>query len=377
MAKIVISFKIVLYLPSDFTPTIDMKHLQFSDNVKGYTAQASVFGNMEGHLMIGPYDKNQSAAECISAVESGLEAILGSSEELSGFTPVFKRWFLSDASAQGDLIDMSGETPLSIIQQPPLNGSKAVLWVWLMKDVSRGYEYIFKGNMLSQESDSYGQMKRILEDYAASVRYDGLDFAENCVRTWIYVRDVDVNYAGIVKARKDLFDEWGLTADTHYIASTGINGLSENHRNLVIMDAYSVKGLEQKDIQYLHALENLSPTHIYGVTFERGTALHFEDRTQIMISGTASIDKNGVIVHPGDIERQTERTFENIGALLEEAKASFKDIAQMIVYIRDTADYRKVEKYVSDHFPDIPKVITWAPVCRPGWLVEVECIAYR
>ena len=143
------------------------------------------------------------------------------------------------------------------------------------------------------------------------------------------------------------------------------------------MDAYSVKGLEQKDIQYLHALENLSPTHIYGVTFERGTALHFEDRTQIMISGTASIDKNGVIVHPGDIERQTERTFENIRALLDEAKASFKDIAQMIVYIRDTADYRKVEKYVSDRFPDIPKVITWAPVCRPGWLVEVECIAYR
>lgn len=372
-----ISFKNVLYLPSDFIPTIDMKHLQFTDSIKGYTAQACVFGRMEGHLMIEPYDKEMSASDCVAAVGSGLEAILSRSEELSGFTPVFKRWFLSDASAQGGLIDTSGETPLSIIQQPPLNGSKAVLWVWLMKDVSREYEYHFKGNMLSQESDSHGQMKRILEDYAASLENKGLDFAGNCARTWIYVRDVDVNYAGIVKARKDLFEEWGLTADTHYIASTGINGLSESHRNLVIMDGYSVKGLEQKDIQYLHALENLSPTHVYGVTFERGTALHFEDRTQILISGTASIDKEGMIVHPGDIERQTERTFENIGALLKEAGASFEDIAQMIVYIRDTADYRKVEKYVSDRFPGIPKVITWAPVCRPGWLVEVECIAYR
>ena len=219
-------------------------------------------------------------------------------------------------------------------------------------------------------------MKEIFEDYSCSLAKENLNISEHCARTWIYVRDVDVNYSGIVQARRELFDEWGLNKDTHYIASTGINGQTKDFRNLVSMDAYTVTGLESKDIQHLHAYENLSPTHFYGVTFERGTALHFEDRTQILISGTASIDKEGQIVAQGDIEKQTDRTFENIGALLHEAGADFKDIAQMIVYIRDTADYNKVERYVSDRFPSVPRVITWAPVCRPGWLVEVECIAY-
>ena len=28
-------------------------------------------------------------------------------------------------------------------------------------------------------------------------------------------------------------------------------------------------------------------------------------------------------------------------------------------------------------FPDIPKVIVLAPVCRPGWLIEMECMATK
>ncbi len=350
----------------DYRLTIAKEH--------GYKAAIAEFAGMECHVIIEPYDKEASAAECVSFLEQGMKTIL--ENDLNGFRPVFKRWFLSDAACQADLIPVDETCAASVIQQPPMDGSKAVLWVWMMKDVSDRYSYSFKGNLLSDNTDSYGQMMDIFENYSESLKENSLNVAEHCARTWIYVRDVDVNYAGIVKARRELFEEWGLKADTHYLASTGINGQTKDYRNLVSMDTYTVTGLEQKDIQYLHALENLSPTHIYGVTFERGTALHFEDRTQILISGTASIDKDGLIVAPGDIERQTERTFENIKALLEEAGAGMKDIAQMIVYIRDTADYRKVERYISEHFPAVPKVITWAPVCRPGWLVEVECVAY-
>ena len=28
-------------------------------------------------------------------------------------------------------------------------------------------------------------------------------------------------------------------------------------------------------------------------------------------------------------------------------------------------------------FPNVPRMITLAPVCRPGWLVEMECMAVR
>lgn len=352
-----------------------MHYRSISDSEAGYLAKAAVFGDIECHLMIEPSDKGCSASECIECLNKGLKAI--TEKEFTGYRTVFRRWFLSDAACQEDLVENKEDSATSIIQQPSLDGSKAVLWVWMMKDTDSRYTYSFRGNIRSSLSDSYLQMRDIFGDYSRSLEDNGLNIKDHCMRTWIYVRDVDVNYSGIVRARREMFDEWGLKADTHYIASTGINGLSKDHCNLVSMDTYTVTGLEEKDIRYLHAPENLSPTHVYGVTFERGTALHFDDRTQILISGTASIDKDGHIVAPGDIARQTERTFENIKALLNEAGAGFEDIAHMIAYIRDIADYKTVERYISERFPSIPKVITWAPVCRPGWLVEVECVALK
>ena len=49
----------------------------------------------------------------------------------------------------------------------------------------------------------------------------------------------------------------------------------------------------------------------------------------------------------------------------------------MIVYLRDISDYEKVRYIFDSRYPDIPKVFLWAPVCRPGWLVEMECMAIK
>ena len=49
----------------------------------------------------------------------------------------------------------------------------------------------------------------------------------------------------------------------------------------------------------------------------------------------------------------------------------------MTVYLRDIADHRTVARMMDDRFPGIPKTIVLAPVCRPGWLIETECMAVR
>ena len=61
-------------------------------------------------------------------------------------------------------------------------------------------------------------------------------------------------------------------------------------------------------------------------------------------------------------------------ALLKEAGATFDNVAQMIVYLRDIADYAVVRKIYDERFPGKPKVFLLAPVCRPGWLIEMECM---
>ena len=49
----------------------------------------------------------------------------------------------------------------------------------------------------------------------------------------------------------------------------------------------------------------------------------------------------------------------------------------MIIYLRDVADYDLVKSLYEERFPDKPYVIVHAPVCRPGWLVEMECMAIK
>ena len=142
------------------------------------------------------------------------------------------------------------------------------------------------------------------------------------------------------------------------------------------MDSINYPTLQAGQMQYLYALENLSPTAIYGVSFERGTRLILGDRSHYFISGTASIDKQGKVMYPGDVAAQTRRLLDNIEALLQEGEASLSDIKLATLYLRDTADADMTRKIVFDRIGrTLPLVTVKAPVCRPAWLVEMECIA--
>ena len=69
--------------------------------------------------------------------------------------------------------------------------------------------------------------------------------------------------------------------------------------------------------------------------------------------------------------------WENVEALLREADMDFSDMGAFIVYLRDIADYQVVQALFRERFPHHPTVIVLAPVCRPGWLIEMECMGVR
>ena len=64
-------------------------------------------------------------------------------------------------------------------------------------------------------------------------------------------------------------------------------------------------------------------------------------------------------------------------ALLNEGGMSYDDVMQIVVYLRDLADYDLVKRLFDQKFPTMPLVITLAPVCRPTWLIEMECVAVQ
>lgn len=359
-------------------------------------AEVSAFvadgGVTEYQVMVHATDPKQTYCEQMNAVLDTYAALL--KNELPGAVAVFKRYFLSDAANQADLLIAStaesSDCACSVVEQPPLDGTKIALWVYLQTDVHtqvlpgglcevthEAYRQLWMGGSFNRAANPEYQMRLLLNDYVMQLMEQGCTLAANCLRTWIFVQNVDSNYAGVVKARNEVFITQNLTEKTHYIASTGIGGRHADPKVLVMLDTYAVAGLKPEQIKYLYARTHLNPTYEYGVSFERGTAVDYGDRRQVFISGTASIDNRGEVVHPGDIRRQTARMWENVEALLGEAGCGFEDMGQVIVYLRDVADYGVVKEMFDERFPDVPRVITLAPVCRPGWLVEMECMAVK
>lgn len=340
----------------------------------------------EYHVVIEGTDPTLSTEEQYNAIERELgrltrEVLPSETEE------AFRRYFVSDAVGQAKWLEDRSEEATSIVQQPPLNGTKVALWVWFV-DGGRNttYRHLFHTQMHHQTEGKTAsdtgrgeaeQTEEVFGNYIERLAEEGLTLAANTVRTWIFVQGIDTHYADMVAARRELFEQQGLTPKTHYIASTGIEGKYIHPEVTVLMDAYAVDGLQPGQVTYLRGATHLNQTHQYGVTFERATAIDYGDRRHILVSGTASIDNKGQIVHPGDVEGQLGRVLENIEVLLREGGCELGDIAQMIVYLRDPADYAVVTQRLAKEFPDTPRVIVWAPVCRPGWLVEIECIAIK
>ncbi len=316
---------------------------------------------------------------------------------------VFRRLFVSDLQNQMAAIErceqvrdpVEGPVALSIVEQAPLNGAKAMLLAYhiqvpegLMKRrLSRRHVVVEKNGARhlwstrlcvgdgAAELTAEEQTRLLFSHLTAALGSQSGRLADHCVRTWIYVKDVDIFYGGMGRGRSAAFAQAGLSETTHYIASTGIEGACAHACDLVAMDAYSAPDLAAGQLSYLSDPGRMCPTKDYGVTFERGARVAYADRSHLFISGTASIDAHGQVVHPGDVLAQLDRAVGNVQALLATAGAGLGDLTYLIVYLRDPADYPRTRAWLDARFGDLPMVVVRGAICRPAWLIEIEGVA--
>ena len=344
----------------------------------------------EYHTMIHVSQTELTFSKQLEAVQNAYNQLIET--HLPGTQAVFKRYFLSDAANQQDEVIVSDVTNCakSIIQQPPLDGTKIALWCYLMTGVQTGltnaglytvshgqFKHLWNGSAHNLAANSEYQTRLLFNEYNMQLLEEGCTLEANCIRTWLFVNDIDLNYGGVVRARNQVFFTQGLTVNTHFIASTGIGGRQSDPNVLCQMDNYAIEGIQKEQIHYLYAPTHLNRTSDYGVSFERGTYIDYADRRHVIISGTASINNKGEVIYAKDIVKQTQRMWDNVEALLNEAECNYDDVCEMIVYLRDLADYQIVSELYKKRFPGKPYVIIHAPVCRPGWLVEMECMAVK
>ena len=322
---------------------------------------------------------------------------------LSEQTLVFSRLHVSDIINQKNLLIKSelfrhiGHGVVSVIQQTPLTSDSIVLFSYHLRKRKGSFEkkfldnrnepwrtgMIVKGDHYSMvwisnlavaaPFDSKQQTELIFKSFCDLLYPYNLNVRKNLVRTWIYVRDIDNHYAGMVEARKNFLHSQGLSRETRFVASTGVEGRGTESGAIVTMDSFSLGNIREEQIVAIDALEHLPPTMLYGVTFERGLKVRFGDRSHLVISGTASINEDGKIAHEGDIEKQTHRTIDNVEALLRSQGATLNDMTYVLCYLRNPKDYECVKEIVSERLPrNIPLIIVEAAVCRSAWLFEME-----
>lgn len=321
---------------------------------------------------------------------------------LDAGTAVFRRVYVSDVlnqigAVQNSLLTQDasgGPVAVSLVQQQPLPGAKLALVAYHVDGAALVKRRLSPNHVLVEQNGlghlwstrlcaggtgpdvcAEAQTRGIFNELVDRLSAHGANLRDHCVRTWIYVKDVDVFYHGMVKSRIAFFDRHGLTANTHYIASTGIEGACAHQYDVVSMDAYSVLGMAPEQMSFLNDFDYMCPTKDYNVTFERGTRIAYADRAHSFISGTASIDKSGQVVHPGDVIAQLDRALENVDAILKPGAATLADMTHLLVYLRDTADHPRVAAYLGERLPEVPTLIVRGAVCRPEWLIEIEGIA--
>jgi 2-iminobutanoate/2-iminopropanoate deaminase len=97
----------------------------------------------------------------------------------------------------------------------------------------------------------------------------------------------------------------------------------------------------------------------------------------VFVSGQVALDPSTQKVIEGDVAAQTERTLENVSAILRAAGSDLSKVVRSGVYLRDMGDFAAMNAVYARYFPSAPPARTTIEVSRLPLdvLVEVDVVA--
>jgi 2-iminobutanoate/2-iminopropanoate deaminase len=104
-----------------------------------------------------------------------------------------------------------------------------------------------------------------------------------------------------------------------------------------------------------------------------------EANGMLFISGQIAIDPSSGKLVEGGIEEQTRQVMKNIGAILNKAGYTYRDVIKTVCLLSEMDNYSTVNTIYGAYFPeDPPARAAYAVVALPiGSLIEIEAIASR
>ncbi len=197
-------------------------------------------------------------------------------------------------------------------------------------------------------------------------------------RTWFYLHDILDWYDEFNGVRNDAFRRLGLFDRPLGVipASTGIQGRGARG-NWCTLDLFATQprnGHVFRVERLINPQQNEAPE--YGSAFSRGLSVTIDACRYLFVSGTASINDEGLSVHPEDFERQTERTLETVESLLAAGGAGLRDICQATAFVKRPGDVERYRQLVRRKgLGEMPAICTIGDVCRDELLFELDATA--
>jgi enamine deaminase RidA (YjgF/YER057c/UK114 family) len=383
------------------------------ERLQSCTIFKSPIGTDQIHITLSVTDPQAQAPELFSTSYNAIITDLAH----SGMQVVFERYFGSNElmsplvqqrrqvlSAHG----MPADLPLTYVQGRPLWGqgfaglqlraarTRNPKDVWTIYDqdqaVGRGWKlngstFIMLQNIHGFDADPSADNSRSLQTSRMFERINRLLIGQggsykNIVRTWIYLSKILDWYDEFNKVRNAKYSEFKLLFDAdsqpvaekiYLPASTGIEG--DNPIGAAgVVDALAVLQDPQSDVQIAQTSGVKQKSAFrYGSAFSRAMSIREPRLTQVLVSGTASIDEQGHSVYFDDMRGQVMKTVDVFNALIAHEGASMQDIYDATVFIKKPADVQTFRQVAGElGLNDMPAVYVLADVCRDELLFELD-----
>jgi enamine deaminase RidA (YjgF/YER057c/UK114 family) len=230
---------------------------------------------------------------------------------------------------------------------------------------------LFAGSILGKADGTFEQTRDLFRRAEEMLNRENMNI-HDVVRTWIYLRHMERDYAEFNRGRSQFFRDRGVAL---LPASTGICGSPPGKDADLLLSFYAISSRTP-----LHRSPMTSPTlneaSSYGSDFSRGLRVAENNKIGLYVSGTASVDENGHTAHAGQLSLQGERMLWNIESLLSRHGASFKNALSAITYVKNAEDAPELARILRDRgLGGVPNAMVRAAVCRPDLLCEMELIA--
>ena len=220
------------------------------------------------------------------------------------------------------------------------------------------------------------QAREVFEKLQTGLASAGMTM-KDIVRTWFYLDDLLSWYGDFNRVRNDVFAHNELRPSS-LPASTGVGGRNPIGAALAAA-AWAVRPHDPTaEVLHFAPSPEQCPASSYGSAFSRAVEIGCAGFRRLLVSGTASIARDGKTEHVGDARAQIERSMQVVAAILESRRMTFADTAFTTAFFLHPADAPLFADWLARHgLQSMPVVSACCDLCRDNLLFEIELEAVQ